>query len=221
MRAPGSTRVSEVALQHGGCLELVPMDPNFHDISVSLYEKNGVVTVWTFSNMPGVRDRIRTIRDQLVSLGGLVPIRSTYNQAQLPCGELHARAVKFLMAQAVEKPAGYALPESGVKDLRSPLILSVGAENVCGRWLYKVVGEGDASNKDARLRAVTAGYVRYGEMEKVNENSLAFPCGYRHDELALLVLPYARNVSQVEDTIASEALRGQMTTGTLGFSPPT
>ena len=47
------------------------------------------------------------------------------------------------------------------------------------------------------------------------------PCGYRHDELALLVLPYARNVSQVEDMLASDALRGQMTTGTLGFTPPT
>ena len=221
MKTPDRTRASEVALQYGRCLELVSMDPNFHDISVSLYEKNGVVTVWTFSKIPGVRDRIRTIRDQLVSLGGLVPIGSTDDQAQLPCGELHARAVKFLMTKAVEKPAGYALAEAGVKDLRSALILSVDAKNVCGRWLYKVVGEGDAGNRDARLRAVTAGFVRYGEMEKADENNLAFPCGYRHDELAWLVLPYARNVNQVEDTIAADALRGQMTTGTLGFSPPT
>jgi hypothetical protein len=31
----------------------------------------------------------------------------------------------------------------------------------------------------------------------------------------------ARNVSKVEDMLAADALRSQMTTGTLGFTPPT
>ena len=123
--------------------------------------------------------------------------------------------------QAVERPPDYALPQGGVKDLRSPLMLGFETSEADGRWVYLITGQGDAPNKAERLRAVTGGYVRYGEMEKVGDDGLAFPCGYRHDKLALVILPYARNVSQVEDMLAAEALRGQMTTGTLGFTPPT
>ena len=34
-------------------------------------------------------------------------------------------------------------------------------------------------------------------------------------------MPYSRNVSSVESMMEAEALRGQMTTGTLGFTPST
>jgi hypothetical protein len=34
-----------------------------------------------------------------------------------------------------------------------------------------------------------------------------------------LLLPYSRNVSAAESMMEAEAQRGQMTTGTLGFSP--
>ncbi len=55
-------------------------------------------------------------------------------------------------------------------------------------------------------------------MEKTEDGGIAFPCGYRHDELVRLVLSYARNVSRVEDMLEADAVRGQMTTSTLGFS---
>ena len=58
-------------------------------------------------------------------------------------------------------------------------------------------------------------------MEKVGGDTAAFTCGHEHDTLARLILPHARNVTGVEDTLAADALRGQMTTGTLGFTPPT
>jgi hypothetical protein len=58
-------------------------------------------------------------------------------------------------------------------------------------------------------------------MEKVDDNEIAFPCGRRHDKLIRLLLPYSRNVSAVESMMEAEAMRGQMTTGTLGFTPPT
>ena len=221
IKATERVRVVDVLQRYGRCVELVPLDPNFKDISVGLYEKDGILTVWTFSRTPAVEGRIRKIRDQLVALGGLVPVEGTHDQVRAPCGQLHQRPMKFLMMQAVEKAPDYALPEGRVKDLRSALMLGFDVSEVDGRWLYRVNGEGEIPNKAARLRAVTGGYVRYGEMEKVGDDDLAFPCGYRHDELALLVLPYARNVTQVEDMLAADALRGQMTTGTLGFTPPT
>ena len=55
-------------------------------------------------------------------------------------------------------------------------------------------------------------------MDKVSDTQVMFPCGARHDELMRLLLPYSRNISSVEGMMAAEALRGQMTTGTLGFS---
>ena len=49
-------------------------------------------------------------------------------------------------------------------------------------------------------------------------NELNFPCDERHDELVRIILPYSRNVSQVEDSLEADSMRGQMTTETLGFS---
>ena len=55
-------------------------------------------------------------------------------------------------------------------------------------------------------------------MEKIDETTVSFNCGRRHDGLARLILPYSRNISAVEDALEADALRGQMTTSTLGFS---
>ena len=213
--------VAQVVERYGRCLELVTMDPNFHEISVGLYFKAGAFTLWTYSQKPEVEDRLGKIRSQLVALGGMEAVEGIQSQASFPCGQVHARPVKFLMMQAVEKAPDYTLPQGPVKDLRSPLMLDVVAAEEDDQWAYRVTAEGEAPNLDARLRAVTSGLIRYGEMEKTGDQSVSFPCGARHDELVKLVLPYARNISQVEDTLDAAALRGQMTTGTLGFTPPT
>ena len=214
---------TDVIKRYGWCMELVPMDPNFHDITVGLYVKDGTYTVWTFSRKPGVEGRLEKIRDQLVALGGLEPVEGTHNQARLPCGQVHERPIRFLLKQAVEKAPDLTHPDGPieVKDLRSALIVRAEGREADGRWVYSIASDGEAKNKTARLRAVAAGLTRYGEMEKVGDNDASFPCGYRHDELTRITMPYARNVSKVEDMLAGEALRGQMTTGTLGFTPPT
>lgn len=215
--------VIEIMEKYGRCLELVSLDPNFHDISVGLYEKDGVATVWTFSAIDGVDTRIRKIRDQLVALGGFVAVPDAHSQVTASCGTIHPRPTKFLMMQAVEKDPDFKLPdgEVAVKDLRTGMMLGVDSKEVDGRVAYYVKAEGEAPNKAARLRAVTSGFVRYGEMEKTEDGGVSFTCGRRHDELVRLLLPYARNVNRVEDMLEADALRGQMTTGTLGFSPPT
>ncbi len=217
---PGVLKVIE---RYGRCLELVSIDPNFHDISVGLYEKDGVATVWTFSRIDGVETRIRKIRDQLVALGGFKAVADVHNQVRTSCGTIHPRPTKFLMTQAVEKDPGFSLPEGeiAVKDLKSGMMLGLHSKEANGRVTYYVKAEGEAQNKTARLRAVTAGFVRYGEMEKTEDGGVSFTCGHQHSQLVRLLLPYARNVTRVEDMLEAEALRGQMTTGTLGFSPPT
>lgn len=213
-------RIQKVIEKYGQCIELVPLDPHFDDISVGLYFKDGVGTIWTFAQNPGVKNRLERIRNQLAVLGGLVPVNDTYNQISFSCGELHRRPLRFLIMQAVEKSPDLK-PRDGdiaIKDLKSDLILRADPENIEGRWMYTINASGEAKTKPMRIIAVTGGFVRYGEMEKLDKNQVAFTCGQRHDELMRVVISYARNVSGVQDMLEASSRRGQMTTGTLGFS---
>ena len=187
---------------------------------MGLYMKDGVCTIWTFSSKAGVSARIEQIRDQLVALGGVEAVEGTTNQVRFACGGLHERAIKFLMSQAVGKAPDFAPPqgEMSIRDSRSPLTIKVSGAAQDDAYVYAVSTEGDAPNPAVRLRMVVAGFLRYGEMEKVGDVEVAFPCGERHDALMRLLMPYSRNISSVEGMMAAEALRGQMTTGTLGFS---
>ncbi len=219
-------RAVDVMERYGRCLELVPMDPNFENISVGLYVKDSVCTIWTYSRKPGVEARLAQIRDQLVALGGMVAVDSDdegVQQVRFCCGYLHERPMKFLISQAVGKAPDFAPPQGDmtIRDSRSPLTIRVngGADEQSGKWVYNVSVEGEAPNPAVRLRMVVAGFLRYGEMDKLGDTQVAFPCGQRHDALMRLLLPYSRNISSVEGMMAAEALRGQMTTGTLGFSP--
>ena len=220
--ADGRLRPAEVINRYGQCLELVPLDRRFHDISVGLYVKDGVCTVWTFSQREGVEDRIREIRDQMIALGGMEEVGGSHNQVRFPCGHLHQRTLRFVMSQAVGKAPDYAPPqgELSIQDSKSAFTIHAQLldDEGHGRAIYDVSLEGEARNAAMRLRMVLAGFTRYGEMEQVGESGVAFGCGMPHDALMRVLLPYSRNISSVETMMASEALRGQMTTGTLGFS---
>ena len=213
--------VEETIERYGRCIELVSMDPHFHNITVGLYEKDGVLTVWTYSRKPGVEDRIERIRDQLCKLGGLVPVEGSRNQVRFPCGQLHLRPLKFLMPQAVEKDPDFAHPtgEMVIKDTRSPLTLKLTPHHSENRWVYQVSALGEARNAPFRLRAIVVGFRKYGEMEQLGNFGVCFSCGNRHEPLVRLLFPYSRNISAVENMLESSAQRGQLTTGTAGFSP--
>ena len=218
----GKLRPAEVIELYGQCLELVPLDRRFHDISVGLYVKEGLCTIWTFSRREGVEDRIREIRDQMVALGGMEAVDGSYNQVRFPCGHLHQRTLRFVMSQAVGKAPDYASPQGALSIQDSKSALTIRAELLereeGGPAVYNVSLEGEARNAAMRLRMVLAGFARYGEMQQVGESGVAFACGLPHDALMRVLLPYSRNISSVETMMAAEALRGQMTTGTLGFS---
>ena len=214
-------RVAQRIAEIGSCLELVPMDPHFGGVSVGLYVKDGVCTVWSFSRAEGVGERLRAIRDQMVKLGGVEPVDGQGNQLVFPCGMIHERPVKFLLTQAVTKSPDFVHPAGPmtIKDSKSALMLTVKGVQKEDRCAYHVSGEGEMRNPALRLRMVVAGFVRYGEMEKVGDTEVAFHCGQSHDELVRLLQPYSRNISAVESMLEAEATRGQMTTSTLGFTP--
>lgn len=211
-------RPRDVIARYGDCVELVPMDPNFHDISVGLYERDGIATVWTFSRRPGVEDRIRDIVERLVRLGGMERT-DEWNRLRFPCGRMHTRPLKFLTTAAIERTAERDRPEElRIQDSKSALTIHMTGEQDGDRYVYRVFTTGEAKNPALRLRAIIAGFLRYGEMEKIDDTTVSFNCGQRHDGLTRLILPYSRNISAVEDALEADALRGQMTTSTLGFS---
>ena len=69
-----------------------------------------------------------------------------------------------------------------------------------------------------RIRAVIRGLSKFGSLEEIDNISACFPSRKRHDKLVRLILPYAKNISAVEDQLESDNMRGQLTTQTLGFS---
>ena len=218
-------RPAEVIERYGQCLELVPLDRRFHDISVGLYVKDGICTIWTFSRKEGVEERIREIRDQMIALGGMEAVDGANNQVRFPCDQLHQRTLRFVMSQAVGKAPDYAPPQGALAIQDSKSALTIHAELSAelteahgGCAVYNVSLEGEARNTAMRLRMVLAGFTRYGEMEQVGESGVTFACGMPHDALMRVLMPYSRNISSVETMMAAEAMRGQMTTGTLGFS---
>lgn len=218
--SPGREPVTATLERLGRCLELIPIDPHGEEISVGFFEREGVITVWSFSQRPGVAERLRQIRDRAVALSDLEPVEDRPTQLRFPGGRIYGRPLRFLARQAVEKSPHLPVPTGRiqVKDLKSDMILFAVPHRTDSGWAYTVDGEGEARRPALRIRATLAGLERYGEMQRVGETQAAFPCGSRYDGLVRVLLPYARNVSGTEDMLEAFDTRGQMTTGTLGFS---
>ncbi len=206
----------------GRCIELVAIDPHFNDITVGLYLKDRVLTVWTFSRVEGCETRISVIRDRLSQLAEVKPVPGTYNQAVIASSEIYDRALKFAFTEAVEKNAPIPTGDIVARDNKSKLTFTIsGEESKENGWVYVVSAEGDYARPQMRIRAVVGGYMRYGGCERIDWDRFRFKRGERMDRFARLLLPYARNVSAVDDMIASSEMSGQMTTQTLGFSQST
>ena len=48
----------------GNCIELVSMDPHFHNISVGLFKKGNILTIFSFSKIESIEERIKVIREK-------------------------------------------------------------------------------------------------------------------------------------------------------------
>ena len=212
--------VRETLRRLGNCLELVSMDPHFHGVTVGLYYRGNLLTVWSFSSMPGIEERLQQIRDRLVSIGGLLAVEGSPVQARFPSETIFEKPMRFLFTEAVEKSPDQLPPEGPISapDTKSRLTFTVAGQQIDDRFVYTVTAEGEAPRPQVRIRAVVGGFMRYGGCERISPDSFSFPDNGRHDGLARVLLPYARNVSAVEDMLAASDLAGQMTTQTLGFS---
>ena len=212
----------EVIEKYGTCLELISMDPFFHEITVGLFLKDSTLTVHSYSNKDGVKERLTQIRDRIVLFGGAKPLDGYYNQATYDCGMKNGcctSPLRFLLKRAVMKNDNYdSESKITVKDLRSEMQLYLTPKEVEGKTIYTVSGEGEAKKPEIRYRAVVNGLNRYGGCVKVSHTEVSLQCFRRNDAIMKIILPIARNISATEDSLAAEDMAGQMTTQTLGFS---
>ena len=213
-------RVAEQIKKLGHCIELVSIDPFFHDVTMGLFINDGLLTIWSFSNRDGIADRIEQIRDRCVRLGDVIAAEGTTDQLRLISDLYLDRALRFMFTYAVEKDPARELPSGRITtpDTKTKLTFVVEGAEEDGKYVYTVSAEGNSDRAEMRIRATVSGFVRYSDCERVENNKFAFPDGKRYDSFARLILPLARNVSAVESQLAASELDGQMTTQTLGFS---
>lgn len=212
--------VAEQVKKLGSCIELVSIDPHFHDVSVGLFIKHKTLSIWSYSRKAGIAERIEQIRDRCTKYGDVVAADGTTNQLELISDLYLDRALRFMFIAAVEKDPALEIPSGkiAIPDTKTKLTLVIAGAEEDGKYVYTVSTEGEAERAEMRVRATVGGFIRYSDCERIDKNKFAFPDGKRYDKFARLILPLARNVSAVESQLAAEELAGQMTTQTLGFS---
>ncbi len=193
----------------GRRIELVPMDPHFHDISIALYrqkkDESPAYLVHTYSRLAGVEGRTTSIANTMCALGGLETNGDGF--LQFPCGKEHGLAIKHVFLEACKRP-----PDSEIEprplhilDKKSGLDIHVVSH---GEGVYQVTADGEPKDKDRRISFIAGGLIKLAQLEDQSVDTVAFDCRYAHDAMLGLLLVRAPNVRA--------ALREQEATASRG-----
>jgi hypothetical protein len=183
----------------GTRVELLSMDPHFHDITIGLYRQdhNGrpEYLVHTYSQREGACERIEFLRKAIKVLGKL---EQADEWLYFSCASAHQAAARRAFLEACKLPPTTALEPRGLKavDKRSGRTVTVTS---LGGGRYKLTADGAEEAKVSRVEGVTAGLKKLAEMAPVegSQDEVAFSCGRSHDALVGLLLPRALNVRAI------------------------
>lgn len=179
----------------GRRIELVPMDPHFHNITIALYrqERDGrpAYLVHTYSHLEGAGGRIASVVKTMEALGGME--QAPEGLLRFPCGAEHELACKrvFLEACKLSPDSETEARPLGILDKKSGLKITVSS---LGDGGYQVGAEGEGKNRERRISAIAGGLIKLGEMLDQGVDSVAFSCRHAHDEIVGLLLVRAPNV---------------------------
>ena len=195
----------------GKRIELVPMDPHFHDITIALYqqgpEENPLFLVHTYSQIEGAQERIQFAIEAMTHLGNLVVTAN--GLLQFPCGSGHQLACRRTFLESCKlSPNESAEPRPlQILDKKSGLTITVDS---LGKGIYQVKADGKGRRADRRISAIAGGLMKLGAMEEVEGtlDKVAFPCGDSHDALVGLLLVRAPNVRAIVREQEMAASRG-------------
>jgi hypothetical protein len=195
----------------GKRIELVPMDPHFHDITIALYQQgqdeSPLFLVHTYSRMEGAQGRIQFAVEGMTHLGNMV--EDTNRLLRFPCGAAHQLACRRTFLESCKlAPNDLVEPRPlQILDKKSGLAITVTS---LGDGVYQVGADGEGRRADRRISAIAGGLIKLGEMDEVDGtlDKVAFPCGHSHDALLGLLLIRAPNVRAIVREQEMAATRG-------------
>lgn len=198
----------------GHRIELVSMDPHFHEISIALYRQQHdggpQLLVYTYSQIEGAAGRIDFVAGAMATLGGMQRVEGT-NRLQFACGQPHHLASKRLFIEACKLPSAGEVAPRPLTTFDKKSSANVTATSL-GDGGYQLHSDGEGDNTEHRRAAIAGGLVKLAEMDWLDrdQNKIAFPCGESHDRLIGLLLARAQNVRSVERELEAAAARGQL-----------
>ncbi len=190
-------------------IELVPMDPHFHDITIGLYRQEhdgaSVYRVHTYSGRAGAEQRIAFVTNAMAVLGGMA--QTPDGLLRFPCGEAHVPACRRVFLEASKLASGGELKARPltIVDRKSGLNVTVSRAD---SGEYRVEAEGEGKDGVRRISAIAGGLAKLGEMQSGSPDTVVFSCGRHHDAVVGLLLVRAPNVRA--------AVREQETSGARG-----
>lgn len=188
----------------GRRIELIPIDPNFHDITIGLYRQQiadattganfPAFLVHTYSQMTGAPERIEEVSQTMQTLGGM--LQTPDGLLYFPCKDTHEFACcrVFLEACKLASSTDTEPRPLNILDKKSQLTITVDST---GNGIYQVSANGEGRGATRRISAIANGLIKLGEMESVetdNNDTVSFACGHSHDALVGLLLIRAPNV---------------------------
>ena len=191
----------------GRRIELIPIDPHFHDITIGLYCQQVADTtagtgfpaflVHTYSQMKGATGRIQEVVQAMQILGGMQ--KTDDGLLYFPCKHPHEAACRRVFLEACKLASNTpAEPRPlNILDRKSRLTITVDST---GNGTYQVSTNGEGRGATRRISAIAGGLLKLGEMESVatdNNDTVRFACGHSHDALVGLLLIRAPNVRVV------------------------
>jgi len=197
----------------GRRIELVPMDPHFHNISIALYwQETGdgsVFLVHSYSNREGARQRVEFVARAMALLGGLEPVAGQSRNLRFPCRAEHLFACRRVFLEACKLDPSQPVEPRPLRilDKKSNRTITVSSR---GDGVYLLAADGEELEKTSRIEAVANGLLKLGQMlvGVSGSDSVAFGCKQTHDSLVGLLLVRALNVRAVLREQEMTASRG-------------
>jgi hypothetical protein len=193
----------------GARIELVPMDPHFHEITIGLYlQDHGAGAeyhVHSYTGLSGADDRLRFVVEAMVVIGGME--RTPQDLLRFPCGHEHQLGCRrlFLEACKIDPQTALAVRPLSVFDKKAGCEILATPE---GNGVYRVGAQGN--DVDRRIWAIAGGLIKLGQMEDLAADQVKYPCGQDHDELLGVLLVRAPNVRAILREQEQTASRGRL-----------
>jgi hypothetical protein len=198
----------------GERIELVAMDPHFHDISVALHRAAGAdgapaYDVNSYSTRDGARERLAAIVAAMQEVAGMEAAPEAPLRVRFACGEAHERATRraFIEASKLDPGQPLAPRPMEVYDKKTDTTIQVIAS---GGGVYRAGADAGGAKVLRRVATVAGGLVKLAGMEQIpaSVDQVRFACGHDHHRLVAMLLKLALNARGVLREQELAAARG-------------